>query len=185
MFSVVQYLLILKSYLLFHTSFFIQEITFTPEVCKITRVLIFFITNEKHNLFQPLFEGRQSELEIENESCAFKVSVCSLEKFISVELTIDLKAIYTRFRSVFVCVCQDMCSYSCVCTPEHIYSQFFGCSCMIAPVFIHWLALKQQAIREENLLIHCPLTGAKARVHPHSEVYWERMRWRSETVGQL
>lgn len=168
MISVVQYLLILKSSLLFHTSFFIQEITFTPEVCKITRVIILFITNEKHNLFQALFEGQQSVQEIENEGYVFSVNVCSPREINICGIDCRLKC---NIYQILECVCLRMSRDSCVCTPENIYSKVFGCSCMIAPVLAHWLALKQYAIRGENLLIRCPLTRAKACVYPHSEVY--------------
>ncbi len=58
-----------------------------------------------------------------------------------------LKAKYTRFRSVFVFECLEMCVYSYVFTPDHILYIWFififgGCSCMIAPVLVHWLTLK-------------------------------------------
>lgn len=170
MISVVQYLLILKSSLLFHNSFFIQKShshrrsVRSPE-CSYSSLQM------KSIIYSRLYlKGSKVCKKLKMRDMRSTSASAHRGKFISVELTVDLRAIYTvPDFGVFVCVCQEM--HSCVCTPEHIYLKVFGCSCMIAPVLPHWLALKQCAIRGENFLIRCPLTGAKACVHPHSEVY--------------
>lgn len=75
-------------------------------------MLIFFITNEKHNLFQPLFEGEQSELEIENESCAVKVSVCSHGKIHICGIDYRLKGnIYQISECVCLRLSRDVCIF--------------------------------------------------------------------------
>lgn len=55
------------------------------------------------------------------------------EKLISVELTVDLRAIYTRFWSVFVCRCQKIL----VCAHLKIYTQRF----LVVPAWLHLYSL--------------------------------------------